>query len=327
MRLKFTDLALRNFPHPESGQVKLRDTTTPGLGCVVGTRTKTFFIMTGKSRRTRTIGRFPEISLREARRDASRLLGRDLPKKKLTSYPEACESFLNHCRELNLAQGTIDNYKFSLAAVDATTVENIPLDVTYPNYVKALKVFLNWCLDQEIIEKNPYARRKVKYNQRDRVLTDEELKLVWHYDWPPYSDYLKLCILTGQRRNQWRNFSIAGNLFHFPDMKGGKPHVLPALPMAIEVAQRLKPFNGWSKAKARLDKHVPLPKWVVHDLRRTHSTAQARIGTPIHVTEKILDHSSGTISGVAAIYNRHHYLDEARVALANYEDWLQSVIS
>ena len=40
----------------------------------------------------------------------------------------------------------------------------------------------------------------------------------------------------------------------------------------------------------------------------------ARLNIPPHVVDKILNHVSGTIRGVAAIYNRHSYVDERRVA-------------
>jgi hypothetical protein len=41
----------------------------------------------------------------------------------------------------------------------------------------------------------------------------------------------------------------------------------------------------------------------------------ARLSIPPHIVEKVLNHSSGSISGVAAVYNRHGYLDEKRAAL------------
>jgi integrase len=54
-------------------------------------------------------------------------------------------------------------------------------------------------------------------------------------------------------------------------------------------------------------------------LRRTFATNLAALGTPIHVTEKLLNHVSGSVSGVAAIYNRHAYMDEMRAAIINWE--------
>ena len=56
-------------------------------------------------------------------------------------------------------------------------------------------------------------------------------------------------------------------------------------------------------------------------------TTAASLRIPIHVTERILDHKSGTISGVAAIYNRHDYLEEAREALAHYEAHIANIIA
>jgi hypothetical protein len=41
----------------------------------------------------------------------------------------------------------------------------------------------------------------------------------------------------------------------------------------------------------------------------------AEIGVAPHVADKILNHTSGEISGVAAVYNRFQYLDERRSAL------------
>jgi hypothetical protein len=62
---------------------------------------------------------------------------------------------------------------------------------------------------------------------------------------------------------------------------------------------------------------------VIHDLRRTAGTGLARLGVQIAVTEKILNHASGTLSGVAAIYNRYDYAQEMRAAL---ERWSETVL-
>jgi hypothetical protein len=41
----------------------------------------------------------------------------------------------------------------------------------------------------------------------------------------------------------------------------------------------------------------------------------ARLGHAPHVVEAVLNHTGGTISGVAAVYNRYSYADEKRRAL------------
>ena len=68
---------------------------------------------------------------------------------------------------------------------------------------------------------------------------------------------------------------------------------------------------------------VEIPPWGFHDLRRTAATGMARLGFPVQVVEAVLNHASGSVSGVAAIYNRHDYADEKRAAL---EAWARFVL-
>ena len=83
-------------------------------------------------------------------------------------------------------------------------------------------------------------------------------------------------------------------------------------------------FNGWPKAKTALDKKLEgVAPYTLHDLRRTFSSQLAALGTPIHVTEKFLNHVSGTLSGVAAVYNRYSYAEEMSTAMVNHEQHLQ----
>jgi hypothetical protein len=77
---------------------------------------------------------------------------------------------------------------------------------------------------------------------------------------------------------------------------------------------------SYSNAKRRIDARMAellgdVEPWVLHDLRRTATTGMARLGVPPHVADRVLNHRSGTISGVAAVYNQFEYLDERREAL------------
>jgi integrase len=72
---------------------------------------------------------------------------------------------------------------------------------------------------------------------------------------------------------------------------------------------------------------VEIPNWTLHDLRRTAATGMARLNFPPHVVDKILNHTGGTIRGVAAVYNRFAYMEERRNALeawARYVECLKS---
>ena len=76
-----------------------------------------------------------------------------------------------------------------------------------------------------------------------------------------------------------------------------------------------KPFQEFSSAKRRLDQLSGVTGWRLHDLRRTCVSGMARLGFAPHVADKILNHQVGTISGVAAVYQRHEFLAERRAAL------------
>jgi hypothetical protein len=88
-----------------------------------------------------------------------------------------------------------------------------------------------------------------------------------------------------------------------------------------------KPFNGWSKCKARFDTGLLFSDYTLHDLRRTFSSNLARLGVPIHVTEKILNHASGSIGGIAGVYNRYSYFDEITYALGRHDAHIQTQFS
>ena len=58
------------------------------------------------------------------------------------------------------------------------------------------------------------------------------------------------------------------------------------------------------------------PNWRFHDARRSGVSALARMGFAPHVCDRLLNHLTGTISGVAAVYQRHEFHKERAVALA-----------
>jgi integrase len=72
---------------------------------------------------------------------------------------------------------------------------------------------------------------------------------------------------------------------------------------------------------------IEIPDWTLHDLRRTAATGMARLNFPPHVVDKLLNHVSGTIRGVAAIYNRFEYLDERRAALEAWGRYVRELVA
>ena len=78
---------------------------------------------------------------------------------------------------------------------------------------------------------------------------------------------------------------------------------------------RGKRFQRFGREKRVIDKLCGVAGWRLHDLRRTIVSGMARLGIPPHVADKILNHQAGTISGVAAVYQRHDFLAERKEAL------------
>ena len=64
----------------------------------------------------------------------------------------------------------------------------------------------------------------------------------------------------------------------------------------------------------------------MHDIRRTVATGMAKLKIPPHIIEKVLNHSTGSLGGVAGIYNKYEYLDEMREALSLWEIHLSKTI-
>src|SRR4249919_1260998 len=79
---------------------------------------------------------------------------------------------------------------------------------------------------------------------------------------------------------------------------------------------RKQRFPGsFANSQRALDKLSGVAGWRLHDMRRTIVSGMARLGVPPHVADKILKDQAGTISGVAAVYQRHDFLAERKEAL------------
>lgn len=183
-------------------------------------------------------------------------------------------------------------------------------------------------------------------------------KLGW-----PFQHVFRLLLLTGQRRDEvagmaWSEVGADGAVWTVPQerAKNGRAHVVhlsaEARAVLAEVPRikgqalvfstngRTAP-SGFSKAVSRLIEFMeaerreaaaeagepspePIPEWRLHDFRRTMVSWLASTGTPPHIADKLLNHVSGAISGVAAVYQRAEFLPERKAAL---ERWGAHVVA
>lgn len=328
MRIALTDIAIRKLTPPDKGQLKVWDTNLPGFGLLVGKRTKTFLVVYGQERRNLTIGRYPQISLREARETAKGILLAKPEKTRSQSLTELVTAFLEDCR-LRLRPSSVRRYEVVLKnAPDIPLVEVSKSLATTAHEVMAYKVMFNWACRMELADKNPFQYSKTTINHRHRVLSDEEISAVWNYEDGTFSDVVKLLLLTGQRRGQIVSIEpswIEGDTINFPSsiMKSKRPHTIPFGQLTEQYLRPLR-FNGWGKSKARMDKAIGVTDWVLHDLRRYYSTTMAKLGVPLHITEHLLDHRTST-SGVQAVYMRYGFLPEMREAVSQFERHIASI--
>lgn len=328
MRTKLTDISIRNLPHPESGSVKYWDTVTSGFGVRVTSRSKSFFVMFGKERRLKTLGAYPQKSLSDARKDAKRYLVLNPEKNAVVSLTDARKDYLEECEAKNRV-GTIKFYTRILNLIDDKPLPEIKksdIDISDPHKVMVWKIFFNWCLRNDLVERNPFLGIPVNYGKRDRVLTNDEIKKLWNYEHKPFSDIVKVLILTGCRLNEVFHFEEKEDCYYLPAerAKNNNAHTIPKTDLLASYLP-LPSFNGWSKAKRRIDKETKVTEWKLHDIRRTYATLHAKIGTPVHIVERLLNHVGGSISGVARIYNRYDYMQEAKIAVEKYEQHIQTI--
>jgi integrase len=222
---------------------------------------------------------------------------------------------------------------------------------TQANRVRAfLTRFFNWCCERDLLENSPASSLPKIQNEisRDRVLSSDELSAVWNAAAAagyPFGPIVRLLILTGQRRDEvarlsWDEINLDDRIWTIPAArtKNTQKHVVHLSQAALKVLTSLPQHNGctfafttnhrtavsgFSQAKARIDRISRVTDWRLHDLRRTVATHMAeKLSVSPAVVEKILNHRSGSVTGVAAIYQRGQFLEGRKAAL---ECWGQYV--
>jgi len=349
-----------------------------------------------------TVGRYPAMSLADARDAARVMLDHasrgvdprrqrqseieENKRKAEMTFEAVAADFLKKYVEKRLATSTVGFYRTALQKTAAGWNAYPLASITRHDAIKLLdkldakgnevaadrthaylRKFFGWAVQKDYIRSSPLdnIRRDNHSNSRERVLSDSEVQWLWSaasaMEWP-YGPYLRLLLLTAQRRSEvagmrWDELALDGNdpgwLIPGSRTKNGRDQWVPLAGNCIDILNSLPrvmnkdrkaefcftttgntPISGFTKAKFDVDAgilelakkenvKVVIPAWTLHDLRRTAATGMARLGYPIHVVEAVLNHKSGTISGVAAVYNRHDYAAEKRAALEGWANLLR----
>ncbi len=244
---KFTELWIKGVTPPAKGQKDYYDSskTSPhGFGVRVSQGgSKTFFLMytRDKKRRRWTIGRYPDVSLSDARRKASRVRSNDddparekRRARELGSFRALAKKFLafdanlnadndNKLRSASAAEyrRILDEVIKAFGDVPAAKLQRSDLreylekkaeQTPYmANRIHAVvRRVYNWAKTKEHVETNPcdgLERPGGKESERDRVLSTDEIRSVWEAiekERPMMAAYFKLLFLTGVRRSEAR---------------------------------------------------------------------------------------------------------------------------
>lgn len=231
------------------------------------------------------------------------------------------------------------------------------------NLYALLRKLFAWAVENEDLERSPFEQMQSPKSvaPRERVLTDNELKeiIMCLGDLgPPFDRMFRLLMITGQRRDEvsgmnWVELNRSHAEWTIPGdrTKNAKVHIVPLNTNAIAELDSLAggviwphqgfvfstngrtPVSGYSRAKARLDRilscrtPIAILPWRLHDFRRTFATNMQRLNVRFEVTEALLNHVSGSKSGVAGVYQRHDWKLEKQNAMERWAGKLAALIA
>lgn len=226
------------------------------------------------------------------------------------------------------------------------------------NVHKALSGIFEYAVQRDYLDANPVLRMSkavpdLKYTPKDRVLTEDEIRIIWKaLDDSPAQRALKLILVTAQRPGEvaglpWVELDIPtpqglhGKLlgdvwWTLPKEraeKGKGDHLVYLTPTALELIEVSKRVtyevfgvnrNSVSQVVSRGKKYFGLPKWTPHDLRRTARTLMAKIGVINEHAEAVINHAK---PGMVGAYNKYEYQEEKKQALLKWEAELLRIVS
>ncbi|WP_036281903.1 site-specific integrase [Methylocystis sp. ATCC 49242] len=237
------------------------------------------------------------------------------------------------------------------------------------------KVF-NWAVDSGLLENSPMTRMKKRAREtpKERVLSPGEIRVLWRAlersnIAPAVAAAMRFLLLTGQRPGEVTEIALAEikdvdngarARIELPAarMKGGRAHVVPLAPMALEIVRAqmrdmvegqahlfpstfasrgpiarhsvsqavrrivptLTPDGPDREAVLSLKANPPTP----HDFRRTVATGLAALGVLREDRMALLAHSYGDIHSMH--YDKHDRFKEKRAALELWEAHIAEIL-
>jgi integrase len=292
--MRFSDATLRALPTTQNGQKLYTDPTLPGFGLRVSTKAKTFVLTVGAERQRLTIGRYPIVSLAQARDKARQILAErqlGIVRESSPSFATVREEYIaGRDSKLRAATRRADGYLFKhfidlsnkkLADIDAKEIETVLSGIDAPStrrhaFIRIQGLF-RYAVRRGYLDRSPMERldRPDDQEPRERVLTDIELRTVIHtarvcgY---PYGTIVELCAILGQRRAQvaalsTKHIDFANATITWPpaQMKTGRRHTIPFGSMTRSILEAVPPNSDGLYFPSRAN--GPFVGWSYHKAR------------------------------------------------------------
>lgn len=380
-KLKFTDQWLKALKHKPEQEQHFGDISCKGLSLKVtkkGIKSFSYTFRLGVKTGRVTLGPYPDISLGDVRgrvEELRRLVAAGTDPRHIKvderlqrerTVSEMATQFIErYAKPKNKSWRQAEsNLRLYLVAALGTRpiasvkrgeihaiLDQLIKDNKGPSANRALahmRKFFGWLVERDYIDHSPadHIKKPFSEKRRDRVLSDDEIKAIWHASEalsPPYKAWLRLSLLCGQREMEtasMRRSLIEGDLWFLSsnDTKNKRENVL-ALPRQAKaiISELLKnegeyllssgrigdaPLNGFSKAKVQLDRFSGVTDWRLHDLRASVATNLGKLGYDRFTIKLVLNHKD---TGVTAVYDRYTYLDEKQKALQTWADRLDEI--
>jgi integrase len=211
-----------------------------------------------------------------------------------------------------------------------------------------IRSIANWYASRDDNYVSPFVRgmRRHGNGARSRILQDDELRVIWKQAEAngQFGAIVRLLLLTAQRREKvatikWADIANGVWTIATADREKGNAGslALPDQALAIIEAQPKMGENPYvfagrgngchdiSQSKRPFDAKLPkMPRWTLHDLRRTARSLLSRAGVRPDIAERVLGHA---IAGVEGIYDRHLYDKEKGEALAKLAALIDSIVN
>jgi hypothetical protein len=328
--MKFTDMTLQKLPIPADGQKLYSDDALPGFGVKVSLGgAKSFILTVGKQRQRITIGRYPIVTLAQARERARTILAErqlGIVEKPSPIFKAVRVEYLAQ-RDDRLRSSTrrADGYLFKLfdgfsqkkmADISAENIEDIikELDATSTRHHAFLRVkgLFAYAVKRGYIERSPVDRLDCPpvEEPRERVLTPNELRkvIVTARQYPhAYGTIIELCAITGQRRKLTQEGGT--NLTELTQAVDGVYSYADERRAAlIAKTESFRAANLANKDAWRLSGVVKTVKWFTSEQDNVCQYCLALEGTEIPIDQNFFD-IGDTVKGVDGGFMTLDYSD------------------